>query len=294
MFNIYINRIFERSFNGLTQFFADDQVLIYAEDDLEILQSKINADLIELQKFMSSNFLKINENKTVYMLFDRRGEAEDIELDLKLQDAKIKRVSEFKYLGLTLDEGLTWKSHVQNLKQKITPLIYLIGRSRKFLPEKTAWMLYYAHIYSHLSYMSMSWANTTTTELKGVQILQNKAIKLITRKPHLTETKTLYNEERIPVSVLNSYQTLIHVFKIKHNMTKNNITVPQGHSNHDYPTRRKSDFYLNKPNTNLNMNDFYYRGFKLFNELPDAIKRTNNISSFKDSIRKYLVAQWKS
>lgn len=155
-------------------------------------------------------------------------------------------------------------------------------------------MLYYAHVYSHLSYMSMVWPKTTAAELDQIQTLQNRCVKIITRKPHLTDTITLYDKDHLPVSIICNYQSLLNVFKIKHNMIKNNITTQQAHSIHTYPTRRKSDFYLEKPNSKLMENDFYYNAFRLFNELPDDIKRLPTISTFKIKIKEILLENWKN
>lgn len=286
-FNIYINLIFLLILYGYTQFFADDEVILYAENDLEELERKVNSDLRKIQNFMSSNKLKINETKTVYMMFGNNDN-----LNINIGNTKIERVQEYKYLGMILDENLNYKSHISAIKKKITPMIYLIARSRKFISLQTGWLLYFAHIYSHLSYMNMVWSNANCFDINQLQTLQNKCVKIITTKHPLTSTTTLYDEDHLPVSALNDYQSLINVFKIKHNMIKNNINMDQGHNKHSHSTRRKSDFYLQKPNTRKMETDFYFKAFKLFNELSTEIKKTTTLSSFKTKIRKIIIQNW--
>lgn len=126
LFNLYINPVFSLILHAYSQFFADDEVLFYAEDDMKVLEKKINEDLAKLRSFMSKNFLKINEEKTVYMMFDKKGIIKD--LNISIGDFKVQRIKEYKYLGLVLDENLSWEPHLYLIKRKITPMIYLIKR----------------------------------------------------------------------------------------------------------------------------------------------------------------------
>ena len=79
-----------------------------------------------------------------------------------------------------MDNKLLWKDHYEQLKSKINQNYVLLCRSKKFLNVHGMKMLYYAQIYSHLSYCIVLLGNMLSVELRQkLQTLQNKCVKLI-------------------------------------------------------------------------------------------------------------------
>jgi hypothetical protein len=68
--------------------------------------------------------------------------------------SKVVNLSDMKFLGLIIEENLNWKLHIENLINKITPIIYAIRRIRPSINLDATLQLYYAQIYSHLNYMN--------------------------------------------------------------------------------------------------------------------------------------------
>jgi hypothetical protein len=63
-----------------------------------------------------------------------------------LNGTAIERVTNQVYLGLDIDEGLTWSKHIDAVLKKLRPMVFAIKRSRYILDDKQLWSLYHAYI----------------------------------------------------------------------------------------------------------------------------------------------------
>ncbi len=90
---------------------------------------------------MVNNWLKVNKlslniKKSKYMIFNtkkKKGQS----LNKKIDNVSIERVAEFNFLGLTLDEHLDWKCHINKLSNKISQCMAILNRLKHFLPIQT-------------------------------------------------------------------------------------------------------------------------------------------------------------
>lgn len=103
----------------------------------------------------------------------------------------INNSSSIKFLGLTIDETLSWKEHIMKLKQKIVRPVGILKRLNDFVPKNVIRSIYFALIHSHLQYLTLIWHSTSKNNLKILQILQNKAIK------NIYSLNNLYSTERL-------------------------------------------------------------------------------------------------
>ena len=70
---------------------------------------------------------------------------------------KILMVKQTKFLGVYLDENLDWKYHTSQVYNKIHNNKQLLNLARNTLDKSPLIKLYYAHIYSHMSYGLVVW-----------------------------------------------------------------------------------------------------------------------------------------
>ena len=87
------------------------------------------------------------------MIFrNRRQLPKDNAVKLKMNGTVVERVSQFKYLGIILDEGLTFSKHIDYLKGLTTQKNEILKRARQYIEQDTSSMLYKAIILSKLDY----------------------------------------------------------------------------------------------------------------------------------------------
>ena len=106
--------------------YADDLLLhrvISSSDDYELLQNDINT----LAKWVDRNHLTLNADKCKCMVISRLRRSVLFHL-LKLHMQTMERVSQYKYLGVLINEDLTWSSHINEISNKARRMVGLLYR----------------------------------------------------------------------------------------------------------------------------------------------------------------------
>ena len=83
---------------GLAERIADDTNILYSDANVKNLNNVVNTELDKLNTWFIINKLSLNVSKTNYILFGNRKVHSDP--DIKIDNNKITRVSETKFLGL--------------------------------------------------------------------------------------------------------------------------------------------------------------------------------------------------
>lgn len=103
LFIVNINSIKDLGLDRSVFMYADDIALLYHSESYNELENLMNRDMKKLNQWAKNLKLTINSNKTKYMIFKT-----DVEytLDFIYNNTPVEKVSEFNYLGLTLDYKL--------------------------------------------------------------------------------------------------------------------------------------------------------------------------------------------
>ena len=119
----------------------------------------------------------------------RNANVNDNLITINVNNTEIKRVKSTKFLGIIIDEGLTWKEHINHISLKISKSIGVLNNLKLILPLKILVDLYNAMILPHLSYCNIVWGNCATYLLQKLFLLQKRAIRAITKSHFLAHTK---------------------------------------------------------------------------------------------------------
>ena len=142
---------------------------------------------------------------------------------IELGEAEIKRVDKSKTLGVTIDEHLTSKNQVDNIKKKVSKGTAMLRRMKEYVSISTLIKVYNAIILSHFDYCSLVWDECADYLLTRLQKLQNSAAPVITGSSYETNSEDILSE-------LN-WQPLKERFQIKKAMfaynVRNNGKLPQ-------------------------------------------------------------------
>ena len=116
--------------------YADDTHLTYADKDVNIIQSCLNEDLLNISKWLIANKFTLNMSKTGFKLIGSRQKLYTLNAStvLSINGDHVNQVSTSKSLGIRIDANLTWDSHIERLAKKIVPGIAVIKRVRQFVP----------------------------------------------------------------------------------------------------------------------------------------------------------------
>ena len=137
---------------------ADDTNLLFADKNLKSLESIVNTELENVCDWLLTNKLSTNIDKSNFVIFHPYQRKTKIDIHLKVFDnenklmKKLERKSFVKYLGVMIDNNLSWKFHVDYIALKISKTIGIISRLRHFVPTSILLNIYRSFIHPYISY----------------------------------------------------------------------------------------------------------------------------------------------
>ena len=176
LFVIYINDM--PNINKSIHFilYADDANIIVTGKTLQIIQKQIQKFIPHLLNWINTNALKLNIDKTKYMIFSNTSK---YDINIEINDTKIKRVTQDKFLGVLIDEKLTWAAHRLAVAKKVSSYCGVLFRARHVLELTSLKTLYYSFIQSHLVYCCNVWGAGTKRSINHIFLAQKRAIRTI-------------------------------------------------------------------------------------------------------------------
>ena len=295
LFLIYVNDIHKCTASFKPRLFADDSNVFLASDSLTNLETAANEALSALNNWFSTNNLKININKTNFMVFNPHPRKHiDLNLNIKVSDNNISCVSCCKYLGVYIDNDLKWKSHVDTVYQKLVKFCGILFKLRDLMPLECLRTVYYAFIHSQIQYGIELYANCNKTVRNRLHILNNKILRILFNKTAREHSIPLYKEiGTLPIDRLHELKLLqfVHgcVYKketipdIFYN--KFNFTCEKNH----YLYRQSCNLCIPRFKTDFGLKTSLYKCCKLWNMLPNDLKRVSNTELFRKRLKTIML-----
>ena len=260
--------------------FADDTNVFCSGQNLEQLQVEINEELRKLKLWFDCNKLSLNVSKTNFMLFGKCRS--NTEVMLEIDGVAINRVNENKFLGVIIDDKLSWKQHITHVKLKVSRSIAVINKAKHFLDYKALHTLYCSLVLPYLHYCAEVWGNTYITSLQSLIILQKRAIRTIHKVGYFEHTNTLFLQSKLLKFVdIVSYQTAIIMYKAKNNLLPANIQKLFRDREGDYNLRGEFNFKTLSRKSTMRGFCVSMVGVKIWNSLSDEHKQCPSINRFK-------------
>ena len=160
LFLIYINDLNISVKNSMVHHFADDTNLLYISKSLKTLCKKVNNDLRGITDWLNANHISLNVDKTEFVIFRSPRKKIDFEIKLKLNGKRLYPSSHIKYLGILIDENLSWRPHINELVKKLNRSNSMLSKIRHYVNKNTARSLYFSIFSSHISYCCQVWGQT--------------------------------------------------------------------------------------------------------------------------------------
>ena len=158
LFLIYINDIQHSSKLLSFILFADDSNIFFSHPDPFELLSIINSELEYVSDWLKVSKLTLNVKKKKIMLFS--NSISNLPGNVTFNNTVLEKVDTIKFLGLTIDENLSWKIHINNISKTISRNIGIIYKLKSYFPHSTLLMLYSTMILPYLNYGILAWGNS--------------------------------------------------------------------------------------------------------------------------------------
>ncbi|XP_036141245.1 uncharacterized protein LOC118645052 [Monomorium pharaonis] len=197
LFNIYVKDIlWQIPHNCKTIQFADDIAILSTDGDLNIIKNSLTTAFINVEKWLNSLGLDISIPKTQAIIFNRkRSTPNEGELIIDTRSLKLQKVA--KYLGMTLDEGLRWKNHIQSLRVKTMKynniLKWLAGSSWGVnLRQSLSFANATIRLGAQLDWGSMWFINAACSNIKVLERILCNAFKIAIGLPRSTPNRVAW------------------------------------------------------------------------------------------------------
>ena len=295
LFLIYINDLPNVSKKLTFYLSADDTNIYYESKDLFNLIKIVNKELRLVKKWLDANKLSLNIDKTNYIIFHSSSVNVLSGSDIKIGKKHIKRVKFVKFLGLLLDEHLSWKYHLSELSKKLARTCGMFFKIRNLLPLDVLFCLYNALFLPFLQYGLIVWGQTYASYIDPMFKLQKKAVRAISFQPRMSPSLPIFNDFKLlKLSEIFELRLLTFVFD------SINKTSPScfhdffllSSSVHQYSTRQASqgDLYMFKKNgLQYGLKSIRYHGAKLWNTLPLELRNAPTKIMFKTKLKIHLL-----
>ncbi len=114
--------------------FADDTSLVFSHRNVDAAANILNIELVKIKTGLKANKLCLNLLKSNYIIFCQAQRRYVQSVPLVLDGVVLKQVKHTKFLGVQIDENLSWKNHLRDVTSKVAKNIGITNRLRKFIP----------------------------------------------------------------------------------------------------------------------------------------------------------------
>ena len=267
--------------------FADDSTAYLIHDDINSAIPLINRELEGVDEWVCANKLSLNTSKTAYTIFSNMSQSNTP--NLLIRNTEIMPCQIQKFLGVTLDNNLNFKDHINFISNKVKSANGILWKLSQFCPNEVLTKIYYTLVYPYLIYGVEIWGNSSKTALDRLSRLVQTAQKRT--KPNVSNS-TPNLHQHLSVPQIHKFFSLIRCYKY-YKLKSNNyfcLKFSSLHPTHDINTRSNANNQFNTPNINIERVkwSFFYSAYDYWNHLPIPIRNSENISSFKRRVRQHI------
>ena len=170
--------------------YADDTTLIstinpQSTDNISLLNTELN----KVYTWLCTNKLSLNISKTKSITFHtpQRKVTPPV---ITINSQKIDKSDTFNFLGITLDKHMSWKAHINKIKNKISQTIGALNNLRNLLPKAALMHIYNALITPHLNYGILAWGKSN--HVNQILKIQKRAVRVISNAKYNAHTEPLF------------------------------------------------------------------------------------------------------
>ena len=278
LFLIFFNDFPECLENCKTIMFADDTVIYTAAKSSKEVNDILNAEINNVQRFMTDNELIVNlkKGKTEGMLFSTAKKlSESHNLNLLYGETRINNATSYKYLGILIDPELRLTDHFENTIRKSTSRLKLLTLIRSNVTSLAAYQIFRAMVQSIIIYGSSTNLNLNRSNIDRLNSIDRRARKIINKRQvdrHIIE----------PTLNVMKCQACCLVKKCMLGEASVLLANHFEQNNHGVNTRNQNAFIrLPKIRLEVARRGFFFMGGRLYNMLPVELRTVNDFKTFK-------------
>ena len=267
--------------------YADDSTLSATDASVETINDKLTASCQVVSNWMASNQLKLNADMTHILTLgtDRRLQIPGNEVNVVMDGITLEedpKKSE-TLLGCQIQADLKWHDQIKELKSKLKKRLVGLSHIKFVLPFNTRRIVSEGMFNSVLVYCLPLFGGCDVQEIKDLQVLQNKAARIVTHSQLRTGRQKMFDELGwLSVKQLILYHTLLTVYRIRKSQEPEYLANILSRDNH------YGKIIIPNINLSLYRKSFGFRGASNWNSLPESLRKMEQIGTFKRELKAWI------
>lgn len=279
LFLIYINDFPKEIDTGnKCILFADDTTILVPYNKQDIANNVIDPTLDEATNTFNRLHLTINKQKTIHVKFQPVNNSPEA-----INNSQITVATYTKFLGIIIDNNLTWHPHIDQLSKKLLSVVYVIRRLSNISGERAAFVAYHALFASHLRYGIVAWGAASQVHLNRILVIQKKALRIILGVSMMEHCRPLFKKHKL--------LTVVSLYILETTTLAKKANPSLRCNKHAYNTRNNKDIDLPMHRLKKIADSPAYAGAYLFNLLPSTLKVLEDNKLFATALRQYLTVR---
>ena len=284
LFLIYINDLPSGidKMNSTVILYADDTSIILSESSPTAFNIHYNNIFSQINTWFRNNLLHLNLNKTQFMEFKTKSKLKVTE-NLDPTSNIHNPVVTTRFLGLIIDDTLTWQPYIESLLKRISKAIFVIRYLKHSLETETLKIVYFAYVHSLIRYGIIFWGNSSGAP--RVFIMQKKILRIICNlKPRDTCRELFPQMQIMTFYSLYIYSLILFVINNGDLFQTNSVL-------HEYDTRIKDNLHFSELQMTKVKKGPYNSCIKAYNYLLNNITVLSpNSNTFKNDLKEFFIA----
>ena len=187
-------------------------------------------------------------NKTYFIMFNNKKQPRT-DVHIVLNGTNIEQVTNTTFLGVTIDDNLTWREHIKMVETKVSKSIAVLYKTMHVLGFQALHTLYQSLVEPHMSYCCEIWGSTYQSRLEKLFLLQKKTIRIIFNLNYHDHTSVfLHSSKILKLHDLVTCKIMIILYKVNNHSLTGRVQAffKPTEAIHMCGTRQSKLFYVKK------------------------------------------------
>jgi len=160
LFLLYITDLLQiTNDNSKIVLFVDDTSMIITNPNPSKFEKSVNKIIQDINEWFNTNLLSLNLDKTYFIQFVTKNNS-SLNFNIMHGNKKIANVYNTKFLGLALDNTLSWRTHIDTIIRKLSSGSFALRVVKPFLSQDSLKIVYYSHFHFVMTYGLIFWGNS--------------------------------------------------------------------------------------------------------------------------------------
>lgn len=294
MFLLFINDISQSIVDAFINMFADDAALYVTGSDFNEVKTSLQKNVNNVHGWYTTNRLALNVPKTNVMLITNSNRLNDNrKLDICIEEQLLEQVKSSCYLGVHVDENLTWNVHVRNLTRVLSYKLYTLSKASKFMNSTLLNTIYLRSIQPCLDYACSVWGNCSEGSKFSLLRLQKRAARIVLKNfdyDNYSGIELIKSLKWQSLEQRRDYYLATQMYKCVHGLAPKLLCdmIDMTSDVNERVTRNSMSLnvYVPKPNVECYRKSFKYAGGKVWNGIPNHMQSIPSVNAFKYAYKK--------